>query len=1249
MVASETIDILWIILCAALVMVMQAGFCLVESGMTRAKNSINVATKNLVDLCVSGIIFWAIGFGLMFGGTVGGWFGASGFMLNGQETPRELAFFLFQLVFCGTATTIISGATAERMHFRGYVAVAALTCAVIYPVFGHWAWGGTNGGARGWLAELGFVDFAGSTVVHSVGGWVALSAIVVLGPRIGKFPSRPRLLDRHRLSAGGGFDQGISGHSLHMATVGVFILWFGWFGFNGGSTLSASDAAIPKILVNTNLSAATGGLAALLFTYIRDGRVVVSQLLVGVVAGLVAITAGCHLMTPLSSILIGGLGAVVACTAVCWLERLRLDDVVGAVPAHAFAGAWGTLAVAAFAPLESLPTGNRFLQMAVQMTGIGAAFIWAFGIGWVGCWLLNRTIGLRVSARKERIGLNYSEHGASTAILDLVAQMHRHRKSRRFNRPVRVDRYTEAGQIGAAYNRVLRRIEEEIGKRDAAERRYRDIVENALEGIFQTSPEGGFRTANPALLEIYGDRSLSDLIRRVRSVSGDLYVDPIRRSDFIRTIAEKGSIRDFRVQIRRADGEIIWVSESAREVKDDAGRLQYYEGTVIDITDRINAERLQRERDFAAAASDAKGQFLARMSHEIRTPLAGVISTLELIDARTPQAQRDRFVDIAKQSARSLLTLINDVLDLSKIESGKLELELVETNLEQLMGSVVDILYHQARSKGLRLAGHIDPQLPSHLLLDDTRLRQVLLNLIGNSIKFTSSGEVTIQLKKVVQTQIPEDQRVSQPIILRIEVADTGIGIPGDKLDAIFEVFTQADRDTTRRFGGSGLGLAICRQLIELMNGRIGVSSSLGGGSLFWIEVPAEPSLKVSNNLMASNPHGIQGQNLILIAPAHAETEFVIRSLNAWGLAVEHFTAVEQFVVTRPQILGANGRDSTSVATITNENLTPDAILIDAELHEQWTGLIDLIECQLPPHIWLGCPPDQHDAAFSLDRPIQASALLNAVMEQLAARSSIESIENDPLNTQVGNGLCVLVADDNEINRIVATEMLQRIGCTVKLACDGVEVIERLRNEPIAMVLIDCEMPVMGGIEATRELRKLHLEGRLALPPHRQLKIIACTAQAMQGDRQKCLAVGMDDYLSKPIRREELVAVLRGAVAVAAPINYDDLVDRCGGDRSVADQVLRVFADRGQADVQSLRSAIHDNSPDVSQIAHRLKGAAATLSAAEISQLAGEIETFARTTQTVGSFEYSDSLQKLETEMYRCISWIEERLARLQL
>lgn len=330
METSTAVNIAWIAISAAMVMFMQAGFCLVESGMARTKISINVAIKNLIDLCISGLLYWGVGFGLMFGASQAGWIGTTGFGLSGHQDARSLAFFLFQLVFCGTATTVISGAAAERMSFRGYIIVAALVGAFFYPIMGHWAWGGTLGGELGWLAEMGFVDFAGSTVVHSVGGWIALATIVVIGPHLGRFPKTAR-----RRNQSGRLP--IPGHDLGMATVGVFVLWFGWFGFNGGSTLAVDDR-VPLIPVNTNLAAAAGGIAALAITWIYEGKATVAQLLIGIVAGLVSITAGCHIVSPWSAIVIGSIGAVIACGASHLLAKLRINDVVGAVPAHAVAG-----------------------------------------------------------------------------------------------------------------------------------------------------------------------------------------------------------------------------------------------------------------------------------------------------------------------------------------------------------------------------------------------------------------------------------------------------------------------------------------------------------------------------------------------------------------------------------------------------------------------------------------------------------------------------------------------------------------------------------------------------------------------------------------------------------------------------------------------------------------------------------------------------------------------------------------------
>ena len=263
--SNHLLDILWILICAALVMLMQGGFCFLETGLSRSKNSINVAIKNLADFCISAALFWLFGFALMFGASWHGWTGTTGFALSDEAGSWMLAFFLFQMVFCGTATTIISGAVAERVRFVGYLAMAALVSGVVYPIFGHWAWGGAVGGAKGWLAELGFIDFAGSTVVHSLGGWVALAAAWLIGPRL------------HR------FDEGrpaMRGHNLPMAALGLFLLWFGWFGFNGGSTLEVNDQ-IPLILVNTNLAAAFGGVAALAFSWVWSRRADVPHVMNG--------------------------------------------------------------------------------------------------------------------------------------------------------------------------------------------------------------------------------------------------------------------------------------------------------------------------------------------------------------------------------------------------------------------------------------------------------------------------------------------------------------------------------------------------------------------------------------------------------------------------------------------------------------------------------------------------------------------------------------------------------------------------------------------------------------------------------------------------------------------------------------------------------------------------------------------------------------------------------------------------------
>jgi Amt family ammonium transporter len=389
-------DYVWTLIAAALVFFMQAGFAMVECGFTRAKNAINIMMKNLMDFSMGSLAFWAIGFGIMFGATKTGWFGTSGFFLSDFKVggdPWVLAFWMFQVVFCATAATIVSGSMAERTRFIGYLLYSVVISAFIYPVFGSWAWGSLFNG-NGWLEGLGFIDFAGSTVVHSVGGWAALAGAIVLGPRMGKY-------------AKDGSIKPILGHNIPLAALGVFILWIGWFGFNPGST-TAANKDIAMIFVNTNLAAAAGAVFAMFTSWMKFGKPEISMSLNGALAGLVAITSPCATVTPLSAIIIGAIAGVIVVLSVLFFDKIRVDDPVGAISVHGVCGAWGTLAAGIFNI-----GGTSVKIIGVQLLGIGACFVWTFSMAFIMFKLIEKTIGLRVSAEEELEGLDFSEHGGN--------------------------------------------------------------------------------------------------------------------------------------------------------------------------------------------------------------------------------------------------------------------------------------------------------------------------------------------------------------------------------------------------------------------------------------------------------------------------------------------------------------------------------------------------------------------------------------------------------------------------------------------------------------------------------------------------------------------------------------------------------------------------------------------------------------------------------------------------------------------
>lgn len=392
---QSNLNFVWTCVAAFLVFLMQAGFAMVEAGFTRAKNACNIMMKNMMDFSVGAIAFWAVGFGLMFG-TTNGLFGTSDFFFGGavgDDAPWNYAFWMFQVVFAATAATIISGAVAERTKFSAYLIYSVLVSALIYPVFGGWAWGSLYHGS-GWLEGLGFIDFAGSTVVHSVGGWLALAGAIVVGPRLGKYGKDGKV-------------RPIPGHNVPIAALGVFLLWFGWYGFNPGST-TTGDSSIALIAVTTTLAGAAGAVSSMLATWIKFGKSDIGMTCNGALAGLVGITAGCANVTPVSAVIIGFIAGILVLFSVLFFDKIKIDDPVGAVSVHGVCGAWGTLAAGLF------DTGGFSLKViGVQLIGIGAAFLWAFVAGLVVFKLIDVVIGMRVSEEEELGGLDFAEHGAS--------------------------------------------------------------------------------------------------------------------------------------------------------------------------------------------------------------------------------------------------------------------------------------------------------------------------------------------------------------------------------------------------------------------------------------------------------------------------------------------------------------------------------------------------------------------------------------------------------------------------------------------------------------------------------------------------------------------------------------------------------------------------------------------------------------------------------------------------------------------
>lgn len=1121
------LDTTWLLLCAFLVMVMQAGFCLFEAGLVRSKNNINVAFKNLSDFTVTALVYWMLGYGIMYGASAAGLFGTSDFLYSSSNSNG--AWFLFQLMFCGATATIVGGALAERTSFSAYLIISVLIGAFFYPVPGHWIWSLEG---SGWLQKLGFVDFAGGTAVHLLGGCLALAAVLVVGPRIGRFNSANSEADNENTVEDD--VKPINASNYPMATVGVVLLWFGWFGFNSGSAVG-TDVSIALVAINTALSASAGGVALVVWCLLRTGKPHIGMVLNGTLAGLVGVTAGASHYTAIDSVVIGFLCAAAMHASTLLLEKYRIDDVVGAFPVHAVAGGFGTILVAVFGDASMFPGNNGHLQqLGVQTLGVCAVGAWSFGLGYVLLRLVDKLHPMRVSAEDELQGLNFSEHGATTEVQDLLGSMIKQGNEGDFDGSVAVEPHTEVGQIATEYNKVLDRVRLEIQTREKAYAQLKEashfqyIFENSNEGIIQFSTDGQVQKANSAAASLLGFASVDRLMSSIGPFMKNLsYSSPGEHQRLMKALQDRGQLLNIEFGFEReVDKKPSFLSLTMRSISANEEQAACFLASFVDTTERRENERLKVANTAAEAANQAKSQFLANMSHEIRTPLNGVTGMLELLNRTDLEDHQRRYIDIAQNSAQSLLSVINDILDFSKIEAGKLELDSIDYPLRETLSDVVDIFASQAASKQVELIGRIPPDIPDWVVGDPERLRQVLINLLGNAIKFTEEGFISLTATCKKKTQ--------SIVVLEIEVKDSGCGISSANVEKLFTSFTQADSSTTRKYGGTGLGLTISRQLIRLMKGQIHVESELGKGSTFTIDLAIPLSRKTNTN-RSTLPETLTGMRVMVVDDHPVNLELTRELLAPFGLKIDCFDNASDALENHNSAIEKNR--PYELFLLDYHMPAMDGVELAGRIRGTAAGkqakMILLTSIDQVSSKDKGM--DSFDAL--LVKPVRASRLFDSIANVMADRL-LSGSKNDAANDAQGSesansGLLspalaaekrILVVEDNMVNQIVATEILEQAGFVTETADNGQEAIDKLGAGAFDIVLMDCQMPVLDGFAATKKIRSM--EASRQVPDNKRLPIIALTANALKGDREKCIEAGMSDYITKPIDSAKLIALL---------------------------------------------------------------------------------------------------------------------------
>jgi len=761
-----------------------------------------------------------------------------------------------------------------------------------------------------------------------------------------------------------------------------------------------------------------------------------------------------------------------------------------------------------------------------------------------------------------------------------------------------------------------RTVEEALAE---SEQKYRDFYEQASEGIIINDSQGHILDVNPRILKMLGYNP--DEIRGLHSRDIVHPDDAEAMSGTFRDILAGKTVRMERRFLRR-DGTVITMDISGKAI--GKNRIQ---GMMRDVTERkLVEEELIRARQTAEAANRSKSEFLANMSHEIRTPMNGVMGMAALLIKTDLNPEQREYAEIIYRSAELLLTVIGDILDYSKIEAGKLELECISFDLRKTVEDVVNMQAVKIQNKEIELVCMISHDVPNLLCGDPGRLAQILINLIGNAMKFTEKGEVAVDVAKEKESETH--------VTLHFRIRDTGIGIPRERADRLFKSFSQIDSSTTRKYGGTGLGLAICRQLAEMMGGQIGVESESGKGSVFWFTAVLEKQDALARTEI-SVPEAIRHKR-ILIADKNDSVRYMISTwLRHWGCASEEaengLAALEK--IRKASAAGEPFDMVLADMTIPDGEALSHAVKEDAGLKNTTPVMMTYIDR-------FGNIRDMKEYGFSecLFKPVTTSKLSELLIKLAGARP--ESVEKQLSRTDISlisenrkQNFRILVAEDNPVNQMVALGILKNAGYACDAASNGIEAVNALRTTLYHLVLMDIQMPEMDGFEATKIIRGFEVRGAgsevpscpAALTPN-LVPIIAMTAHAMKGDRERCLKSGMNGYVSKPIQiREFLDAVEKElskdkAVFVcetekkesgAQPDVFDreELMERVGGNEAICKQVLKLFMDNLPEYIRKLRTALQKN--DAGQIqfqAHTVKGMAANVAAHRMHSIASELE-----------------------------------------